>query len=133
MEVRVFSAEKGGFLDLHSWRERGWRPALDARGISTNRRIYDLRHTFATDALHAGLSIFELARYIGTSAAMIDHTYGHLARGSEAIAKEKLDAVAGRSGVYVVWRHGKRPHLHAANRMAERMGGTRIERVTSCV
>jgi hypothetical protein len=40
-----------------------------------------LRHTFATEALAAGVSTFELARVIGTSIAMIDRHYGHLARG----------------------------------------------------
>jgi hypothetical protein len=58
------------------------------------RRIYDLRHSFATWALAAGLSIFELARYMGTSVDMIDRTYGHLARGSEDLARAKLDAHA---------------------------------------
>ena len=56
------------------------------------RRIYDLRHSFATWALAAGLSIFELARYMGTSVEMIDRTYGHLAKGSEDAARAKLDA-----------------------------------------
>jgi hypothetical protein len=41
-----------------------------------------LRHTFATEALAAGVSTFELARVIGTSIAMIDRHYGHLARDS---------------------------------------------------
>ena len=34
---------------------------------------------------------FELARYMGTSVDMIDRTYGHLARGSETDAIQKLD------------------------------------------
>jgi integrase len=42
-----------------------------------------LRHTFATEALAAGVSIFEPARLMGTSLKMIDRTYGHLARDSE--------------------------------------------------
>jgi integrase len=58
------------------------------------RRIYDLRHTFATDALHAGLSIFELARYMGTSVQMIDRHYGHLAHGGELDAARRLDVCA---------------------------------------
>jgi hypothetical protein len=35
---------------------------------------------------------------MGTSVQMIDRTYGHLARGSEALAREKLDAAAERLG-----------------------------------
>ena len=40
----------------------------------------------------AGLSVFELARYMGTSVEMIDATYGHLAAGTERAARERLDA-----------------------------------------
>ena len=35
---------------------------------------YHLRHTFATEALAGGVSIFELARMMGTSVKMIDKT-----------------------------------------------------------
>jgi hypothetical protein len=51
-----------------------------------------LRHTFATEALAAGISIFELARLMGTSVAMIDERYGHLARDSATAIRERLDA-----------------------------------------
>ena len=43
-------------------------------------------------ALDAGLSIFELARYMGTSVEMIDRVYGHLAHGAEDTARARLDA-----------------------------------------
>jgi integrase len=64
-------------------------------------RPYALRHTFATEALAAGVSTFELARLMGTSVAMIDRTYGHYARDSEASIRARLDARADRSGVDV--------------------------------
>ena len=51
-----------------------------------------MRHSFATWALDAGLSIFELARYMGTSVEMIDRVYGHLAHGAEDTARARLDA-----------------------------------------
>ena len=58
----------------------------------------DLRHapSFATWALDAGLSIFDLSRYMGTSVEMIDRTYGHLAQGAEESARAKLDAAYAR-------------------------------------
>ena len=43
----------------------------------------------------AGISLFELSRYMGTSIEMIDRTYGHLAADSEQAAREKLDAIRG--------------------------------------
>src|SRR6266511_960547 len=59
---------------------RNWKPAQKAARITPRRRVYDLRHTFATFALRAGISTFDLSRYMGTSLAMIDRHYGHLAR-----------------------------------------------------
>lgn len=79
-EGLLFPAPEGGILDLHNWRPRHWRPAQHQAGIEPIRRVYDLRHTFATDALRAGLGTFELSRYMGTSLVNIDRTYGHLAR-----------------------------------------------------
>jgi integrase len=81
----VFPGHRGGVIDLKHVRRGQWHPALDAAGLPS-RRIYDLRHSFATWALDAGLSIFELARYTGTSVEMIDRTYGHLAQGAEDAA-----------------------------------------------
>ena len=96
----VFPAPRGGRIGLDNWRTREWDPALEAAGLR-QRGPYQLRHTFATEALAAGVSIFELARVMGTSAAMIDRTYGHFARDSEDAIRARLDARAGRSGVVV--------------------------------
>ena len=57
-------------------------PALKAAGMA-HRRIYDMRHTFATWSLAARMSIFTLSRRMGTSVQMIAATYGHLARDAE--------------------------------------------------
>ena len=87
----LFPAERGGYLDLHNFRNRDWKPAQLAVGIEPFRRIYDLRHTFATFALRAGISTFELSRYIGASLTMIDRHYGHLARDGREHAIRLLD------------------------------------------
>jgi integrase len=87
----LFPAPDGGHLDLHNWRPRHWRPAQRAAGITPTRRLYDLRHTFATVALRAGLGTYELSRYMGTSLINIDRTYGHLARDSHQHAIQLLD------------------------------------------
>ena len=93
----LFPSPTGRHLNLGNWHRREWLPALEASGVG-HGTIYTLRHTFATNALAAGLSIFELGRYMGTSVEMIDRTYGHLAQGSEQAARAKLDALGG-SGV----------------------------------
>jgi len=51
----LFPAPRGGYPDLHNFRRRAWKPAQRAAGIEALRRPYDLRHTFATFALRAGI------------------------------------------------------------------------------
>jgi integrase len=75
----LFPALRGGYIQLHNVRAREWKPVLRAAGIEPERRIYDLRHTYATFSLAAGVSLFTLSRRMGTSVEMIDRTYGHLA------------------------------------------------------
>jgi integrase len=84
---------RGGYLDHHHFRPAHWRPAQRAAGIDPLRRIYDLRHTFATFALRAGISTFDLSRYMGASLTMIDRHYGHLARDGREHAIRLLDTL----------------------------------------
>jgi integrase len=87
----LFPAAEGGRVNIDNFRSREWAPAFKAAGIE-HRRIYDMRHTFATWSLAAGMSIFTLARRMGTSVQMIDITYGHLARDAEDQDRRLLDA-----------------------------------------
>jgi integrase len=88
----LFPGERGGYLDIHHFRPYQWRPAQKAVGVTPLRRVYDLRHTFATFALRAGLSTFDLSRYMGASLTMIDRHYGHLARdGREHATPRRLE------------------------------------------
>ena len=57
-----------------------------------HRSPYALRHTFATLAIAAGVSLYELARFLGTSVDQIDCTYGHLLPDSIDRARAALDA-----------------------------------------
>jgi len=63
-----------------------------------------MRHTYAAWSLAAGVSLFALSRRMGTSLAMIDATYGHLAPDAEEQEAALLDAFdaaasAGRSAL----------------------------------
>jgi hypothetical protein len=89
----LFPGERGGYLDIHHFRPFQWRPAQKAAGITPLRRVYDLRHTFATFALRAGISTSDLSRYMGASLTMIDRHYGHLARDGREHAIKLLDAL----------------------------------------
>lgn len=73
----LFPGQRGGYLNLHEWRSDEWTPAVRGAGLE-HRSPYALRHTYATFAIAAGVSLFELARFMGTSVEQIDKTYGHL-------------------------------------------------------
>lgn len=88
----VFPGPRGAHIDLRNWRKREWKPALESAGLPKSRRPYDLRHSYATWMLAAGVPAYDVARYMGTSVRMLDLTYGHLVKGSEAVARERLDA-----------------------------------------
>ena len=98
----LFPSVGGGYLDLHNFRNRKRKPAQKAAGITPKRRAYDLRRTFATFALRAGISTFDLSRYMGTSLAMIDRHYGHLARDGRKHAIRLLDTHSRPFGVHAV-------------------------------
>jgi integrase len=89
----IFPAPHGGVLNLNNWRRRVWAPAIEASGIPQPARIYDLRSTFASDALHAGIPVFTLAKVMGTSVRMIERHYGALLDGAGAEIAGQLDAL----------------------------------------
>jgi integrase len=89
----LFSAPEGGPLNLGNFRKRDWNPAVDAAGVERPATPYDLRDTFASNALHAGVTVFELARVMGTSVRMIERHYGALVDGAHAGIVARLDAL----------------------------------------
>jgi integrase len=85
-------ARVGGQSDLDNFRRREWGIAVKASGVATPARIYDLRSTFAANALAAGVTVFELARVMGTSVRMIKRHYGALLDGAHSAIASRLDA-----------------------------------------
>ena len=104
----LFPAPRGGYLDLHNFSRRAWKAAQRATGIEPLRRPYDLRHTFATFALRAGISTFDLSRFMGASLTMIDRHYGHLARDGREHAAALLDSLAVEEAATAAWTFGGR-------------------------
>jgi integrase len=123
----LFPGPRGRHVNLRNFRTREWIPAVEAAlgvcpvdkdhpmqrkkgssvmtctapgctGTVTLKRIYDLRSTFASEALAAGVSVFELARIMGTSVRMIERHYGTLLQGSGEAIRGKLDAYQDRLG-----------------------------------
>jgi len=99
----LFPNARGGRIDFRSFGRRRWKPAQRAAGIEPLRDLYDLRHTYATFALRAGIPVFAVSRFMGSSIAMIDHHYGHLAHDSRQHAVSLLDALAFERAVDAAW------------------------------
>jgi integrase len=88
----VFAGQKRGPFDFHNFRKRAWGPAVQAAGIATPSRLYDLRSTFASNALAHGITVYELARIMGTSVGMVEAHYGALLDTAHDALLERLDA-----------------------------------------
>lgn len=78
----LFPSSGTNVLNVNNFRNRIWAPAIEASGVRTPAWIYDLRSTFASNALAAGIKVFELARVMARSVEMIERHYGTLLDGS---------------------------------------------------
>ncbi len=92
----LFPGVRGVHLNLHNWRRDEWTPALRAAGLE-HRGPYTLRHTFASWSIAAGVSLFDLARLMGTSVEQLDKVYGHLLADSLERARTALDTYISNS------------------------------------
>jgi integrase len=99
----LFPGPRGNHIDLRNFRRRYWKPAVIAAGIEPFHQPYDLRHTYATFALRAGVPVFAVSRFMGTSIAMIDRHYGHLADDGREHAISLLDSLAAERAVDARW------------------------------
>ena len=99
MGKRPGRGEPGPF-DVANFRRRERGPAIEAAAVTKPATTYDLRSTFASNALAAGITTFALARIMGTSAKMIEQHYATLIdtahdairRGSTGLVPRSLDA-----------------------------------------
>ena len=82
-------------ITRHNFGNRLWIPAVESAGIETPARLYDLRSTFTSNALAAGITTFELARIMGTSVGMIEAHYGALIDTAHDAILGRLEAVSG--------------------------------------
>ena len=88
----LFGSATGRVLRASNFYADVWAPAIEASGVRRPARIYDLRSTFASNAIAARISLFELAKVMGTSVAMIERHYGTLLDGSGAGITSRLAA-----------------------------------------
>jgi len=91
---RSFGVADDGYLFRKSDGSRfltnktAWQNAIKKAGLK-DFRPYDLRHTFATDMIRSGLSIFEVSKLLGHSNVKTTMIYAHLSPGhrDEALRK----------------------------------------------
>ena len=84
--------------------EMGWRAARDASELP-GVRVHDLRHSFAANAIAAGLSLSQLGKLMGHKAAATTARYAPV---SDAVARAAADKVALRFGEILAAKDGLR-------------------------
>jgi integrase len=70
----VFPGPKGGWIDIHNFRNRAWKSVLDGLNIKY-RKPYQARHTFVTLCLDSGTDAKDVARWVGNSPGVIYKHY----------------------------------------------------------
>jgi integrase len=73
--------------DLHHAHER----ALKASGIEPRFRIYDLRHTYGTRAIEAGMNPLTLAKLMGHADLKTTQRYVHLSKQHLGEAQKRME------------------------------------------
>jgi integrase len=72
---------------------RAWRTAAAAAGLPTTFTPHTLRHTYASVALHQGIPITEVSRFLGHQSIEITHqVYGYLVPNAFGRTRDAIDA-----------------------------------------
>lgn len=73
------SPRTGTAINRSYYAERIWVPAVKKAGLPPDTTFHDLRHSFASTALAAGVPVLEVSRWLGhASITETTDTYGHL-------------------------------------------------------
>ncbi len=88
-DALLFTSKEGGRVRNDHFHEREWGPALrrlhESGALRKRPRIHDLRHTYASAQIAAGVDLLSLKVRMGhESITTTVDTYGHLAPGSLA-------------------------------------------------
>ncbi len=107
----LLPSPQGGSYDACNWRRREFDWAREAAGFGSDVTPYTLRHSGISWALHAGIPASDVARFGGTSTAMLEARYHHLLSTSAGAARQRLDAfsTAFGPGLTQADRSGSKP------------------------
>lgn len=91
----------GAVPDHSNWRRRVWLVVLEKAKLETVR-IHDMRHTYASWLIQAGIPLEEVGRLMGHMSPITTRRYAHLAETPrEAVLDALSDPSAGRRGANV--------------------------------
>lgn len=76
----VFPSKTGKTIQIGDFRARHWKPILFELGIEY-RKPYQMRHTFITQCLEAGVDVKDVARLVGNSPGTIYKNYAGKKKG----------------------------------------------------
>ena len=86
------SPRTGQGLNRSYYGMRIWAPAIKKAGLPPDTTFHDLRHSFASTALAAGVPVLEVSRWLGhASITETTDTYGHLLPEANRRTREALD------------------------------------------
>ncbi|MDE2100820.1 MAG: site-specific integrase [Patescibacteria group bacterium] len=74
----VFDRGNGRPIIASNWRSRVWYPAVERSGVG-HTRVHDLRHTYASWLIQAGVPLAEVGRLMGHVSPITTQLYAHLA------------------------------------------------------
>ena len=89
----VFTYRNGGKSQPVRFRQPfgAWKTALARAGLSTDLRIHDLRHTFASRLVEAGVPLFDVSKLLGHKSLSMTMRYSHLSPKSLIAAIQHLN------------------------------------------
>jgi integrase len=89
----VFCDSRGGLLRKSNFRNHIWIPTLKAVPISY-RGFHNLRHTYATLTLGAGVPVHVVSAVLGhANASTTLNTYAHILDGMQSAARDKIGGI----------------------------------------
>lgn len=111
----VVTTPNGAPIDMHNFRNRFWDPAVEAAGVG-HTTFKDLRHTYASWLVQAGVDLYEVARLLGHQDTRTTQRYAHFAPGRFDRPIAALEAQAPGLGIattegnvtsLATWRTGR--------------------------
>jgi len=91
-DALVFTTKSGTMIDGHNFRRRTFGPAAKRAGVNGGIRVYDLRHTAASNMVAAGVDLVTVAEMTGHSVQVLVSTYAHYVEEAGRRAADTLDA-----------------------------------------